>query len=527
MKPPHVQIVDDLAEQIAEVLDELHVGLEIGGDSEPAEHLLAEPVGRGDRRCVEVGECSGEPVAAAQDELLGAFGEQLNHLIAYEQHAREHLIESVQDADQPLPDALAQLAGRHARERHEQDPLQRRAVGDVACRESRDRVRLAGPGARLENGHASWQRPGDVERGRLKLRVHCVVTSSQLSTPSHRRRARRPKREVSDICQPGPRSSACGASISSSSTLRTPPRTSWCSSSASSPSNLYREVQASPAAVAASSPRRGGARVGGRARAVHRQGLAHAPVIQLDQRLQVLERQPSAVLGLAGKRRDPRDRHGARPARAADGGSRKAAFGVSRGGGQEAHPRAQPMLGRHPRVAALQQQVAERRDGAGEQPAVGKLDVHVDRFRVRVGGNQRAGLDQDRVHGGVDLVDHRVAELTRWQRSASDLGQDRGAPFGSGEARLEQSLTDSPSLQSVELDRQAVLDLVRHVGQADSEPLAQKRADRVPDEPNQVVELDQLRIETWQWFGQKRSDPGSEDRPARALRRAWSGQSSR
>ena len=60
----HVEVVDDLVEQVADVLDERGVGLDVAGDAEAAEHLLAEPVRRGDRGGVEVGERAAEPLAA-------------------------------------------------------------------------------------------------------------------------------------------------------------------------------------------------------------------------------------------------------------------------------------------------------------------------------------------------------------------------------------------------------------------------------------------------------------------------------
>ena len=52
----HVEVVDDLVDQVAHVLDELGVALHVAGDAEAAEHLLAEAVRRGDRGGVEVGE---------------------------------------------------------------------------------------------------------------------------------------------------------------------------------------------------------------------------------------------------------------------------------------------------------------------------------------------------------------------------------------------------------------------------------------------------------------------------------------
>ena len=76
----------------------------------------------------------------------------------------EHAREPRSALTEPLAHALAQLAGRHPREGHEQQLVERHALGDVARGQRGDRVRLAGARARLEHGHAGRQRPADVER---------------------------------------------------------------------------------------------------------------------------------------------------------------------------------------------------------------------------------------------------------------------------------------------------------------------------------------------------------------------------
>ena len=58
-----VQVVDDLHDELVQVLDELGVRLGVAGDAEPGEHLLAELVGGGDGRAVEVGQRGGQPPA--------------------------------------------------------------------------------------------------------------------------------------------------------------------------------------------------------------------------------------------------------------------------------------------------------------------------------------------------------------------------------------------------------------------------------------------------------------------------------
>ena len=59
-----VEVVDDVLEQVADVLDEDGVGVDVPRDAQPAEDLLAEAVRGGDRRGVEVGERAGEALGA-------------------------------------------------------------------------------------------------------------------------------------------------------------------------------------------------------------------------------------------------------------------------------------------------------------------------------------------------------------------------------------------------------------------------------------------------------------------------------
>ncbi len=113
-----------------------------------------------------------------------ALREQAHDRVDVLVDARQRGGEPGLDGDEPLAHPLAQLARRHARERHEQQLLERRPLGDVPGRERGDRVGLARAGARLEHGHAARQRPADVER-----LGHRCVTCSQVSGPAQRRRA--------------------------------------------------------------------------------------------------------------------------------------------------------------------------------------------------------------------------------------------------------------------------------------------------------------------------------------------------
>jgi len=117
----HVEVVDHLLDDVAGVLDESGVALEVPRDPEPAEHLLAEAVGGRDSGGVEVRQRARDPFAPGPDLGVGPIGEQRHHLVArVGRRARERAREPPLDADEPLAHALAQLSRRHARERHEQ-----------------------------------------------------------------------------------------------------------------------------------------------------------------------------------------------------------------------------------------------------------------------------------------------------------------------------------------------------------------------------------------------------------------------
>ena len=92
-----VEVVDDLVDQVGHVLDERGVALDVARHAEPAQHLLAEPVRGGDRRRVEVGDRARQALVPERIRLRGEVGHQT------------------------LAHPLAQLAGRHPRERDEQE----------------------------------------------------------------------------------------------------------------------------------------------------------------------------------------------------------------------------------------------------------------------------------------------------------------------------------------------------------------------------------------------------------------------
>ena len=161
-----VEVVDYLLSQLGEVLDEGHVGFEVAGDPEAAEHLLAEAVGGGDRRPVETRHRTGQVTVARLDRGLRAVGEQLDEPVGAGEHSVQDRPKPTLGGHHPLAHAVTQLTGGDPGEGDQQQLLQRYALGHVAGGQRGDRVRLTGPGAGFEHGHAAGQRT--VEGKRLR-----------------------------------------------------------------------------------------------------------------------------------------------------------------------------------------------------------------------------------------------------------------------------------------------------------------------------------------------------------------------
>ena len=171
--------------------------------------------------------------------------------------------------------------------------------------------------------------------------------------------------------------------------------------------------------------------------------------------------------------------------------TREAALGVGGAEDEQTHPGGQALARVHARVGDDALVVAaDAGDGAADHAAVGQRDADVDGAEVACRPEQRLGGADDVLDLGQDRLDHRQPEDARRQGAAGDLGQGRGARVDAGQARAQETVADAPLLEVVELDREAVLDLVGVVGDADAEALAQERADGVLDEADEVVELD-------------------------------------
>ncbi len=185
-----VAVVDHLVDEVGDPLDDLGVGLDVAGDAEPGEHLVAEAVGGRDRGGVEVAQRGGEAITAALDLGRVGVGEEGEHLVGrvgrVDRLAGERRGQPALGGQEALPDALAQLARGHPGERDEQQVVDRQTVGDVAGGERGDGERLAGAGTRLEHGRAGGQRAAHVEGLRFG---HDCSTRSWASSGSHSRRA--------------------------------------------------------------------------------------------------------------------------------------------------------------------------------------------------------------------------------------------------------------------------------------------------------------------------------------------------
>ena len=364
-----VEVVDDLLDEIGQVLDERHVALDVAGDAESREHVLAEAVRGRDGGGVEARDGIGEPAPPHRHLGVGAIGKQLEHAVVRRRcHAGERACESQLRGHEPVAHPLSQLAGRHPRERHDQELRRWNALGDEPSDQSGDRERLPRAGARLEQRHAARKRPAEVELPHPARRAHRSISSSRARSPSQSRRAYRPARDGSSIAQPSPCSSSRGGSSNSSSTVRVPPSTSRCSGSASS----FGKFQSDGPFLPGSSPSvlaggdRGGVR--GRGLAVERQRLAHPALEEVDEHGKVAQR-----LRLPGVRgvgeTDAGDGHlvPPRPIRPAPAERDRLVGSLRVRGGEreQVDPRGQPVPRRDPRVGQCGDEVAA---DAGHRP---------------------------------------------------------------------------------------------------------------------------------------------------------------
>ncbi len=161
---PQVEVVDDLDEEPVEVVHQLGVGVRGARDPEAAQDLLTELVRGGDGGGVDIGQ-GGPQAPATQRPLLLVHVEQQRQQVVAVAGGRG-IGEGPLGRHELLAHPGAQLLAGGPPEGHDQHLRQQHhPLGDVAGHQRRDRPRLAGAGARLEQDGAGGQRVGDGEVG--------------------------------------------------------------------------------------------------------------------------------------------------------------------------------------------------------------------------------------------------------------------------------------------------------------------------------------------------------------------------
>ena len=287
-----VEVVDHLLEEIVGVLDQRDVAVDVAGGAEPGEDLQAEAVGGLDGGGVEVGDRLGEPVAASPARRA-----------ARPPGAARCRRPGVATPARAAASPSAALTSR-SRTRSRSSPVAMRVkvttrrrsaagpVGDVAGRQRGDREGLARAGARLEQRHPGGSGP-QTSNGRALVRLpattgrgHVCPILSRSSRPSQSRRGVAAEAESArPVAQPTPSSSRRRTPRRDHLENVAPPR---ARTGAPAPVLLVAVVRRLPLlprrlAATGSSLRGGGRCPGSRRLAEERQGLAHAPLVELDE----------------------------------------------------------------------------------------------------------------------------------------------------------------------------------------------------------------------------------------------------
>ena len=313
--------------------------------------------------------------------------QQGQHLVVPGGHSGRGLRERRLRLQQPHPHALPQLAGRGAGEGDHQELLERCPVGHVARHEARDRVRLAGAGARLEQGHADRQRAVGAEGG--DRRAHRFTICSCARSPLQRRRASRPKRVGSASSHPGPDSSGAGASCEKivegddpSEHQRVGAVLALAGPAPPTVPGLRRDRDR----VVAGEGRLG---VGRGGRAVEGQRLPHAAVEQVHQDAELRQGGVPPRGRVAADRLDDREARPGCAARSqpADDDRAPRPFRLGGAEGQEADPCGKPMGGAETREGDVPDEVvADPSDHPDQRAAARKGGVERERARLAAAG---------------------------------------------------------------------------------------------------------------------------------------------
>ena len=91
-----------------------------------------------------------------------------------------------------------------------------------------------------------------------------------------------------------------------------------------------------------------------------------------------------------------------------------------------------------------------------------------------------------------DVLDGLMAESTWRQVTAPPFGGDQQLRLMTGGAQPQQSLTDAPRFQSVEVDRELLVGCLIWSGDPQSCPLIDQCSNRMVEEADQVAQVDQV-----------------------------------
>ncbi len=203
-----VEVVDDLADELVEVLDQGDSGVGVAGHAERTQDQLAELVGGRDRRGVEAGQGVLQPQPAV-GQLLGRAADEVAQQVVV---GRARVVEGLGGPDQLVADPLAQLLARRPAEGDEEHVVEQGlALRDVAGHERRERVGLAGAGTGLEHrgGGSRRQRVEEIEGSGPHIGPRSLSSSGNQSRSA---RAGSPARTSRSACSPQTRTWAGSAS---------------------------------------------------------------------------------------------------------------------------------------------------------------------------------------------------------------------------------------------------------------------------------------------------------------------------
>ena len=366
-EPADVEVVDDVVDQVREVLDERHVGLEVAGDAQAAEHLLAEAVGGGDGGRVEAGDGARQVRrrcnSASPRPAASPPGPRPRRRRPGQPPGQAAL-----DADQPLAHPLAQLAGGDPGEGDQQQSLERRSPRRRSARSGR-RSCTSCPSRRSPRARSPRAAAARTDRTR---RAEAAIAPALTGRAPPRAPAGRPTaggpgaRSASPRprAQPSPASSVTGRDVQHLvESVSTPPSTSWCSGSRSSWSKFHsvshaltrgRDGRPAPGAP----PRRRrptSGRTSAAARACRGRRGRSATASSAARRL------AGALVRVIAERLDPGRPHVAAALAAPDRRRRERPLRGAGGEREQPHPGGEPVLGRHAREGGGQQQVAAAR----------------------------------------------------------------------------------------------------------------------------------------------------------------------